>query len=750
MNEEIREVIPEALVIGAGIAGMQASLDIAEKGFKVHLVEKDPSIGGHMAQLDKTFPTLDCSACIITPKMVDTANHPNIHLLTYTEVVHIEGEAGNFKVTLKKKPRYVDVSKCTACADCVAQCPVTLPNEFDMGLGKRKAIYIPFPQAVPLKYTIDRRGTPPCTATCPLHCNAQGYVALISQGKFKEALALIRQVLPFPGILAYACSHPCESECKRIEEDRPISICQLKRFLVDHVEEPEFEFSLPEEKSQKIAIIGSGPSGLTAAYDLRQKGYHVTLFESKGEMGGLLSHGFPSYRLPKEVLKKDLSVIDKMGIEVRLHTEVGKDISPEELLQTFDAIYLAVGMAGAESIVRLFKGLKKTRRGTLQVNPITLETDLKGVFAGGDLVTGPGTMIDSMAQGRKAAISIDRYLRGEDLIRDREGEGSQISPMRSTLPYSKREEREILPDMVQPLKKGLSAEEAIEEAKRCLNCGGCSDCGECAKYCQPKAVAYGMKEETIELHVGAIVIATGFDPFDPKKKPEFGYGLYPNVLHGLEVERLCSASGPTKGEIIIQGKKPKEVVFIHCVGSRDKSVDNEYCSRVCCMYTAKQAHLLRDKIPEARITVLYMDVRAFGKGFEEFYERVQKEEIIYRRANPSEIFRKNGKLIVRGEDTLLGEPFQLEADLVVLASGLVPRKEDQRLKDMLGLESSSDKFYSEAPGLDPILTKINGIFLAGCCQGPKDIPDTVAQASGAASLACTLLAKGRKIVESLK
>jgi heterodisulfide reductase subunit A len=391
-----------------------------------------------------------------------------------------------------------------------------------------------------------------------------------------------------------------------------------------------------------------------------------------------------------------------------------------------------------------FKGLKKTRKGGIQINPVSLETNLKGVFAGGDSVTGPGTIIESMAHGRKAALSIDRYLRGEDLMAGRGSEGKQISPFQSALPDSERKEREILPDMVKPLGSGLTSEEAIEEAKRCLNCGGCSDCGECAKYCQPKAIDYRMEEEEKELHVGAIVLTTGFDPFDPKKKPEFGYGVYPNVLHGLELERLCSASGPTKGEILIQGKKPKEIVFIHCVGSRDKTVDNEYCSRVCCMFTAKQAHLLRDKIPNARITVLYMDVRAFGKGFEEFYERVQKEEIIYRRGNPSEVFRKNGKLVVRGEDTLLGEPFEMEADLVVLASGLVPRKEDDILKNMLGLENSSDKFYAEAPGLDPILTKVEGIFLAGCCQGPKDIPDTVAQASGAASLACALLAKGRK------
>ena len=744
MEKNVQHVIPEALVIGAGIAGMQAALDIAEKGFKVHLVEKDPSIGGHMAQLDKTFPTLDCSACIITPKMVDTANHPNINLLTYSEIVQIEGRAGNFKVTLRKKPRYVEMTKCTACADCVAQCPVTLPNEFDMGLGNRKAIYVPFPQAVPLKYTIDRRGTSPCTATCPLHCNAQGYVALISQGKFKEALKLVREKLPFPGILAYACAHPCERECKRIEEDRPISICHLKRFLVDHVEEPESKFTPPEEKGKKVAIVGGGPSGLTAAYDLRKMGYTVTLFESKNELGGLLIHGFPSYRLPRQVVKKDLSAIDNMGIEVKLNTYVGKDISPDMLCRSYDAIFIAGGTVGVESIIHAFKGLKKTRRGTIQVNPISLETGVKGVFAGGDMVTGPGTILESMAHGRKAAISIDRYLRGKDLLQGRESEGTQMSPLRSLLPYSKREEREVLPDMVKPLGPGLTPEEAMEEARRCLNCAGCSDCGECAKACQPKAVNYGMKEEIIELRVGTIILSTGFDPFNPKLKPEFGYGIYPNVLHGLEVERLCSASGPTKGEILIQGKNPKEVIFIHCVGSRDKTVGNEYCSRVCCMYTAKQAHLLRDKVPDASITVLYMDVRAFGKGFEEFYERVQQERIVYRRGNPSEVYRRNGKLVVRGEDTLLGEPFELEADLVVLASGLMPRKEDDVLSGMLHLDKSSDRFYAEAPGLDPILTGVEGIYLAGCCQGPKDIPDTVAQASGAASMACAILAKARK------
>jgi heterodisulfide reductase subunit A len=438
MHEEIKKVIPEALVIGAGIAGMQAALDIAEKGFKVWLVEKDPSIGGHMAQLDKTFPTLDCSACIITPKMVDTANHPNINLLTYSEVIEVKGSAGHFHIKIKKKTTYVDPHRCTGCGECIEACVLKkgVPSEFEMGMAKRKAVYISFPQAVPLKAVID-----------PTSC------LFLSKGKCKKA---------------------------------------------------------------------------------------------------------------------------------------------------------------------------------------------------------------------------------------------------------------------------------------------------CVQACKAEAIDFEQKEEILEKDVGSIIVATGFDPFDPKLKPEFGYGVYPNVLHGLEVERLCSASGPTKGEILIQGKQPKEVVLIHCVGSRDKTVGHEYCSRVCCMYTAKQAHLLREKIPDARITVLYMDVRAFGKGFEEFYERIQKEGMIYRRANPSEVYRRNGKLVVRGEDTLLGEPFELEADLVVLAVGVTPRKEDDLLKDLLGLERSPDGFYAEAKGLDPVVTKVDGVFLAGCCQSPKDIPDTVAQASGAASLACALLAKGKQ------
>jgi heterodisulfide reductase subunit A len=226
---------PTALVIGAGIAGIQAALDMADAGFKVYLVEREPTVGGRMAQLDKTFPTLDCSACILTPKMVDVARHPNIALLTYSEVEAVEGEAGHFRVRVRQKPRYVDMTKCTSCGDCTKVCPVLVPNEFDMERAMRHAVYVPFPQAVPNKYVIDKRGVAPCKNACPAHIDVQGYVALIAQSKYKEALSLIYKTVPFPGTLGRVCPHPCETACNRDGVDEPVAICILKRFVADKV-----------------------------------------------------------------------------------------------------------------------------------------------------------------------------------------------------------------------------------------------------------------------------------------------------------------------------------------------------------------------------------------------------------------------------------------------------------------------------------------------------------------------------------
>jgi heterodisulfide reductase subunit A len=267
-------------------------------------------------------------------------------------------------------------------------------------------------------------------------------------------------------------------------------------------------------------------------------------------------------------------------------------------------------------------------------------------------------------------------------------------------------------------------------------------CGVCELSCEAQAIDYDQEDQILDLVADTIIVATGFDPFDPAEMPEYGYGQYPQVMTGLEFERLVSASGPTSGKIKLNGKEPQEVVFIQCVGSRDEQHGHAYCSRVCCMYTAKQAHLVCEKLPDASVTIFYMDVRAFGKGFEEFYDRVRRDGVIYRRGNPSEIVQNGDRLLVRAEDTLLGEAVEVEADLVVLAVGVEPRADSEEMARLLGLNRSPDGFLQEShPKLRPVDTESEGIYLAGCCQSPKDIPDTVAQAKAAAAAAMIRLAQ---------
>ncbi|MBN1755656.1 4Fe-4S binding protein [bacterium] len=272
-------------------------------------------------------------------------------------------------------------------------------------------------------------------------------------------------------------------------------------------------------------------------------------------------------------------------------------------------------------------------------------------------------------------------------------------------------------------------------------------CRACEKFCGSNAIDFEPNEKKLELDIGAIVVATGFDQFNPEEKPELGYRDYVNVISGLEFERLISPSGPTGGEILIAGQKPKKVVLVHCVGSRDSTVGNPYCSRVCCMYLMKHAHLIKEKMPKAQVTAFYIDIRAFGKGYEEFYDRVRAEDVFFRRGSVSEIFKRRGTLIVKAEDTLTGEPVEEEADLVILGTGIVPRHDVTEMGRILKIVQSQDRFYLEAhPKLRPVDTFSEGVFLAGCCQAPKDIPDTVAQAKAAASSVAAILSKKKLTV----
>ncbi|MBI2874970.1 MAG: CoB--CoM heterodisulfide reductase iron-sulfur subunit A family protein [Firmicutes bacterium] len=434
-----------ALVVGGGIAGIQAALDIAESGYHVTIVEREQSVGGRMAQLDKTFPTLDCSSCILTPKMVDVGHHPMIEICSYSEIESVEGYVGNFEVTIRRKATSVDPDVCTGCGECWNRCPVKkLPSSFNMDLGHRPAIYVDFPQAIPNVPVIDRAN---CT------------------------------------------------------------------------------------------------------YYLRD----------------------------------------------------GK-------------------------------------------------------------------------------------------------------------------------------------------------------CRVCEKVCPTKAIDFTLEDRLVKERFGAIVMATGFQTASLQQYPEWGLGTYPDVVTGLHFERLVSSTGPTEGKIKrpSDGKEPKSVVFVLCAGSRDEARGRSYCSKACCMYSAKQAILLREKIPQAQAHVFYMDIRTAGKDYEEFYMRAKEEYgVNYIRGRVAKVYPEKDHLVVRGEDTLLGRPVAVEADMVVLAAAIEPRADAAALAQKVGISYNRDHFFSEAhPKLRPVESNTGGVFLAGCCQGPKDIPETVAQASAAAAKVVQMFSKDALVSEA--
>ena len=902
-REKMTDKVGAVMVVGGGIAGIQSSLDLAESGYYVYLIESSPAIGGVMAQLDKTFPTNDCSMCILSPKLVEAGRHLNIQTLTYSEVLKVEGEPGNFEVTVRKKPRYIDPSKCTGCGECPQACPVPIKSQFDEGLVDRKAIYRPYAQAFPNIFTIEKGDRAPCTLTCPAGINVQGYVALTGVGKYKEALSLIYEDLPLPGVLGRICPHPCEKECNRKELDDPIAICELKRFLADQVK-MEIPINKDEAKEERIAIVGSGPAGLTAASFLAQKGYPITIFEALPVVGGMLYTGIPSYRLPRDILENEIKTIQSLGVEIKTNSPIGPNLTFDDLFkQGYRAIFLAVGAhqdqklnipgeensnvipgvvflrkanlgqkvevgqrvavigggnvamdaartslrMGAKEVTIIYRrslsempaneeeikeaeeeGIKfqflatpteiiskdgkvsslrcirmelgepdssgrrrpvpiqgsdfsvevdtiipavgqtpdlnflkgmeveTTPQGTIKVDPTTLQTSKEGIFAGGDSVTGPWIAIEAVAAGKEAAISIDRYLRGQDLFEGRpkpKPEKARFEEIYADQPKASRVPMEMIPAEERrrnfsEVKKGLSEEQAKKEALRCLNCGICSECLQCVALCKAGAINHQMKEEIINFRVGSIILSPGFDEYNANRLAAYGYGRLANVITSIQFERILSASGPFQGNLLRPSdrKTPKKVAWIQCAGSRDMTGNggNEYCSSVCCMYAIKEAVIAKEHHHEVEPTIFYMDIRAHGKDFDAYYERAKKEYgVRFIRSMVSRVAErpKTKNLIISYIDSE-GKLKEEEFDLVVLSVGLTPSEGAKGLAQKLGLQLDSYGFC-KTEEFSPLQTSQPGIYVCGAFQGPKDIPETVAQASAAVASASSLLADVR-------
>ncbi len=891
-------------VVGGGIAGIQSALDIANSGFKVYLVEEQPNIGGVMSQLDKTFPTNDCSSCMMGPKLVEIAGNRNIEILTKTSVEKLEGEPGNFTLTVKRHPRYVREDKCTGCGECAKVCPINLPANFNMGLNERTAIYRNYPQAIPPSFAIDKMDKSPCANACPGSVNAHGYVALIAQGRYEDAMKVIMRNLPLPGVLGRICPHPCETACRRGQVDEPVSICALKRFVADTVDVETLPLPEIEKKQEKIAIVGSGPAGLTAAYFLALEGYQVTIFESLSVAGGMLRVGIPDYRLPPEVLDKEVRAITRLGVEIKYNMALGRDFTIDMLFgDGYKAVYLGIGahqslklnipaeeaegvMHGVDFLRRVnlcefdsLKGkrvvivgggdvaidaarcamrngaakvsifyrrtrkempareneiedalaegievryltapqqiltkenkvigiqcirmelgepdssgrrrpvpvpgseftaecevvipaigqtpetnflaqsekLKISRWGTIEVDEITYATSRKGVFAGGDAQSGPWVAIGAVSAGREAATSISRFLKGEDLAEGRkklELPQENFRPIPSDIEKQARAEQAAITMEKRKagfseVELGLTEAQARAEASKCLNCMTCCECKMCEEACLAKAIEHDMQPEIRELKTGAIIFSPGFNTFDPKRKPEYGYGRWPNVVTSLEYERILSAAGPFQGHIqrLSDGKKPHRMAWIQCVGSRDSEIGQDYCSYVCCMYATKQAMITKEHEADIDTTIFFIDMRAQGKGFDRFYERARDETgVRFVRSMISRIVPvpETDKLLINysdSENVMREEEF----DMIVLSVGLCAKPSTAELAQKLGVDLNPFGFTKSDP-MDLVATTKPGVYVCGAAQGPKDIPDSVQQGSSAAACATSLLADAR-------
>ena len=339
-----------ALIVGGGIAGVAAAEELAGAGIDVHLVEREQSLGGYMARLSKTFPTEDCAMCSLAPQLTGAALEPRTHIHTLTDVTEISGPPGEFRVKLRHRPRFVSEA-CVGCDDCTPACPVSVSSEFDLGVAKRKAISRPFANAVPSLYAIDKRGASPCKSACPAGTSAQGYLALVAERRFDEAYGVASAPNPFPSVCGRICTHPCESACARGDVDEPIAIAALKRFVADRVGPEIVVEKAPLVHSEKVAIVGAGPAGLTCARDLAKLGYQTTVFEALPVAGGMLKTGIPAYRLPKDVLGREIDAITALGVKVETGKRAGKDFTIDGLLADgYGAAFLAVGLQKSSEV----------------------------------------------------------------------------------------------------------------------------------------------------------------------------------------------------------------------------------------------------------------------------------------------------------------------------------------------------------------------------------------------------------------
>jgi len=784
-------------------------------------------------------------------------------------------------------------------------CPVDLPDEYQESLASKKATYKQYAQAIPGAFAIDKGDKAPCRLACPGGLNVQGYVNMVKVGKYKEALEIIMEDLPLPGVLGRICPHGCEDACRRCDVDQPVAIRDLKRLAADQFDCRQIELECAPAREEKVAIIGSGPAGLSCAYHLARKGILSTIYESLPEAGGMLRVGIPAHRLPREILDQEIEVITNLGVEIKTNTALGKDVAVDDLLSNgYKAVYLALGAhkgielgipgeksngvrqgvdflrevnlsgkadvgqkvaiigggnvaidvaraavrlgAGEVSIVyrrtrtempaweeeiqaaedegtqitylsapqevltrdgnvvglRCIRmelsepdssgrkrpipvpgseydieidqlipaigqhpdlsaienvtGLTFSRWGTTDVDSVTFATEREGVFAGGDLQTGPWVAIGAIGAGKEAAESIRRYIEGRDMAEGREPivyDDPWYRPVPEDEPKMPRAKMVDLPlekrqgnfDEVE-----LGYEEAAgqAEAARCLNCGYCCECYQCVDACLAEAIDHSQQEEVLELDVGSVVLCPGSEPYDPSHLENvYHYKSSPNVVTSLEFERLLSASGPTMGHLKrpSDDAEPKKIAWLQCVGSRDNNqCGNGYCSSVCCMYACKDSMIAKEHAGgDMDCVVFNMDIRTFGKDYEKYYDRAKDAGIrfVKSRVHSIDELGDTGNLSIRYMDDS-GKLEIEEFDMVVLSVGLQVPQSTVEMAERLGVELDKSNFAVTHP-FAPIETSRPGVYACGVFQEPKDIPSSVIEASAAACAAGSSLAEAR-------